>query len=622
MTDFARLKDCFLRDRDAERALFCTYGFEPGYFEAEIFPALFPSLANDRKSGSKSAYLFKADSLLSRREVVVLYDHTDAGKTLPYDAIRIRPGGRAARRAFHPKLTLVDYGDLMRVVVSSANLGRPGWSAQLELFVFEDLLIGKSHGWARPLRFFLEEVRALASDDAYRARLDPFLARLRQVRRTKEAHLASSFDAELLEELIRIAGDVERVDVVSPFFEGAEGVGVFDAVVQRFPRARGRLFLDARLGDRGKVEVEAPEQKIRSLASSSNWTLHQVRSSWLGDEDDAPPRRLHAKLIGLSGRTTGVMMVGSANFTRGALTRTVANGGNVELAAFLIVSPRRLAALLPQHEPLDIESVTFIEREEASPDEIEGLERWVEAALYRCETSQVELHLRAGAPPLSVRYEGREFASDVRGPVWAQTLDLGEPMEVQIAAEHETATVPLLILDPALWIPRGKAAEPSFDEYLELLAGSRDPVAPGDGLSVTPSRGREGSELLIGGGGAIAWRKLLRAVKGISRELIAEAPFPRGVSYRLDNDYGVAGLLRRVSDLHASGRFLTADYAFALHEVRRMLRDVGKNVSEHPTSAGLVKRSERELAREFQSIRRHARGKLKRQLDLLASELA
>lgn len=119
--------------------------------------------------------------------------------------------------------------------------------------------------------------------------------------------------------------------------------------------------------------------------------------------------------------------------------------------------------------------------------------------------------------------------------------------------------------------------------------------------------------------GSAAWRKLLRALKGLSRELIAEAPFPRGVNYRFDNDYGVAGLLRRVSELHASGRFLTADYAFALHEVRGMLRDVSESVSEHPASAALVKRSERGVTREFQAIRPHARAKLKRQLDLLAS---
>src|SRR5205823_496463 len=141
----------------------------------------------------------------------------DAGKTLTYDAIRIRPGGRAAARAFHPKLALVDYGDVMRVVVTSANLGRPGWSEQLELFVLDDMPIDGLHSWAAPLRLFLKEVQVIASSDVYRHRVDTFIARLRQVRSSKGSRLASSFEVVLLDELIRLAGSVERIDVVSPF---------------------------------------------------------------------------------------------------------------------------------------------------------------------------------------------------------------------------------------------------------------------------------------------------------------------------------------------------------------------------------------------------------------------
>src|SRR5207302_1657761 len=97
-----------------------------------------------------------------------------------------------------------------------------------------------------------------------------------------------------------------------------------------------------------------------------------------------------------------------------------------------------------------------------------------------------------------------ELAADVIGPVWIGSLAVGEPMEVQVAVEKETAIIPLLVLEPSLWVPRGKAAEPSFDEYLELLAGVRDPIPSSDGaLTWAPGAGHGRSS----SGSWISWRQ-------------------------------------------------------------------------------------------------------------------
>ncbi len=52
-TPFSRLREVFLDDREPEQALFCTYGLDAEFFEAEILPAVFPQrLALDRQAGS------------------------------------------------------------------------------------------------------------------------------------------------------------------------------------------------------------------------------------------------------------------------------------------------------------------------------------------------------------------------------------------------------------------------------------------------------------------------------------------------------------------------------------------------------------------------------------------
>ena len=138
MTRLARLQDVFLPNREPQSALFCTYGFDAPFFEKEVIPAMFPvSLGLDSESGLQSAYLNAADTLLAQRRVAVFYDHlVNEGPELHYAAWPVY----AAPRAFHPELIALDYGDVIRVVIGSANLTTEAWTRLLELFVVEDLV--------------------------------------------------------------------------------------------------------------------------------------------------------------------------------------------------------------------------------------------------------------------------------------------------------------------------------------------------------------------------------------------------------------------------------------------------------------------------------------------------
>jgi len=154
-TAFSRLREAFFDDREPQQALFCTYGFDAPFFEAEILPAVFPQrLELDRQAGSAVGYLNAADTALQSVPVSVFYDHLlGDGNELQYAAQRVNVTG-----AFHAKLILLDYGDRLRAVISSANLTRPAWTHLLELFQVQDIEPQQPHPWAPGLARFLERL--------------------------------------------------------------------------------------------------------------------------------------------------------------------------------------------------------------------------------------------------------------------------------------------------------------------------------------------------------------------------------------------------------------------------------------------------------------------------------
>jgi hypothetical protein len=233
-TAFSRLREVFLDDREPQQALFCTYGLSAEFFEGEVLPALFPErLQLDRLAGSAAGYLNAADRTLQSVPVTVFYDHLlGDGNQLQYVADKVPVSG-----AFHPKLMLLDYGDRLRAVVSSANLTRAAWTQLLELFLVEDLVPHEPHPWADGLRRF---VLRLASELPIerRAEVEQLAARLPPGAAVDaRGAVFSSWDGLLLPLALDGFPQPSHVDVVTPFLEGADGDGVFD----RFEAFRQRV---------------------------------------------------------------------------------------------------------------------------------------------------------------------------------------------------------------------------------------------------------------------------------------------------------------------------------------------------------------------------------------------
>jgi hypothetical protein len=617
-TPLSRLKDALVPEKDVHSAFLVTYGLDPRFFEAEVIPALVPTkLANDASAGSLSAYVHEADQTAATTPVEVLYDHlTGEGPQLLLGYRQVSLGGAA----FHPKLLVAEYDDLLRVIVASANLTRPGWTSLFELFVVEELRRGQPHDWVRGLRSFV----AQASEAAGGARppAKRVLRFLEDVPNGPEMTLHHSFDAALVE-VATPAGPVDGIDVVSPFFEGEDGAGLFDALSERYPGAKLRLFLSASQAAEGFV-VHGPREKLVALRDAGA-ELRLIRTNWEGDDERAPNRRaLHGKLLGFRAGRRAHVVVGSANATRAALLRDVAGGGNAELVVTLDLDASQYTALLPPSfstdERLTFEAVDATGEEDAVPAEAS---RFVTAATYEAASHRLALELRDDAPELGVAYLGRVLGR-AGPPGWSTELSsLGVDAYVTVDAGAGPAAVPFVVLDPEALAPRGTPLNLGLEALAELLAGRRELVhPPGDELLSFAPGGVSGGHAALFGRGAIPWRRIIAGLRGLHDDLVRQLATSEAVKWTLDNPLRLRGLVDRFEDAWKTGRFLDGDLAYALHETSATLAQALAAADDAPESAALIAAAQQTIEVRQAELLRTADATIRQQLEVLTSATA
>ncbi|MHB8492656.1 MAG: hypothetical protein ACYDA6_10660, partial [Solirubrobacteraceae bacterium] len=572
MTRLARLPELCLEGREPLSALFCTYGFEARFFEAEVIPAMFPvSLGLDSESGFEDAYLNSADITLALHQVGVFYDHLiDEGPQLRYAAWPVY----VAPRAFHAKLIVLDYGDLVRVVIGSANLTRAAWTRLLELFTVEDLVPGDPHPWSEGLQQFVGRLRERIPDGqaALRHEIAASLGRVPQSQGA--SRVTSTWEEPLLDALLHDVDDARFVHAVTPFFEGSDGPGVFDALHKRLGAVRGRLYTSTADVD-GRARVSGPPEKLQALITDGGWELHGVDKVWDGDEDGAPLRELHGKLLSVTNANGTRSMIGSANLTRAALLER-APQANVELVVIESQSAAELKRALPQATRLSADTVDFEEAgDPAGEDDASqlGPGGYIVEATYTAASRRLSLVIAPGAPDLTIRYADAVVAGQIDGAVWSSLLELALQQYVTVHDGQESSVVPFVIVDPFVLEPRGTASAIDLDEFLDILAGRRESVSIGEMERVPESGGTPKGEA-VPTRGAIPWRRYLAAVEGIGFELAQELDVEIGLRFTIENPTRLAGLLQRLEDAHDAIRFTDADLLYALYELERELSHV------------------------------------------------
>lgn len=225
LAEKAIIDDLLVSEETCLGAAFCTYTFDPAYFEEQVLRCLLRLRGDPNEDGPR--YHEEAVRALQTTPVACIVDASvrQGGRRLPYDLHLVRG------RTFHPKVYVVLYESEARVAVGSGNLTKSGIEENTEVFFVRSLRYDDPHGAAmlRDLESFLGRCALLSSGRG--SQLD--LVRSALSRRVEKAageeavgrtdvSFVSSFGSRILDALgsaLPTDAKLARVGVLAPFFE-------------------------------------------------------------------------------------------------------------------------------------------------------------------------------------------------------------------------------------------------------------------------------------------------------------------------------------------------------------------------------------------------------------------
>lgn len=206
-------------------AVFCTYTFDPAYFEEHVLRALLRMSCDPDEDGAR--FHEEARAALRDTPVACFIDAgvRRGGRRLPYDLHLVRA------RTFHPKVILVLYEHEARLAVGSGNLTRPGMEDNAELFFHRALRYDEPVDavMLRAVDGFLGACATLATGGGSQLALVREILAAR-IAATRAPRPTAAIDAELvhtfaaaglrwLADIVPSDAKIERVGILSPYFE-------------------------------------------------------------------------------------------------------------------------------------------------------------------------------------------------------------------------------------------------------------------------------------------------------------------------------------------------------------------------------------------------------------------
>lgn len=347
-----------MKGRTLRSAVFLTYQFDPGFFEQEVLP-VFVDIPLSHATTIRLVQLDEALKALPG-QVAVYYDANglvvgDAGSA-KLDVRRIPVQHRAI---FHPKnvFLLVEdeepdedgyHAQTLVIAGLSANLTRAGWWENVESCHVEEVSEGDNSRLKDDIAGFLERLRRKTSAQSEHVALREILGFLRSVRqrrqKTASGRLHTHFYAgreSFVDFLEQTAGNRIRgayLEVISPYFDDADGCSPLEALVERFQPREVRVFLPRSKAGEALCRKELYDS-VRAIPGVQ-WGRLPEKDLKLGKGKDAGERFVHAKVYRFFTQSPKreICFVGSPNLTSPAHQ----SGGNIE-AGFLVdmVPPRR-----------------------------------------------------------------------------------------------------------------------------------------------------------------------------------------------------------------------------------------------------------------------------------------
>jgi phosphatidylserine/phosphatidylglycerophosphate/cardiolipin synthase-like enzyme len=325
-----------------------TFEFDAAFFEAELLPR-FLGLKFDHTENEQT-FLVEREEKLALTSTAVLVDihKTDPGQTtLRWDQVPIAvPGSQSIQ---HSKIVLLAWEHMVRLIVGSANLTRPGYRRNREVFAALDFFDDEESLPRRPvedaIRLLEQILKWSRVPDGTRSRTIDTLSLVRQKLaswtaipkdfRPREKPKVS-FVATLpsingqsplsaLDQVTSLWGSrsVSEIKVFTPFVGKPDGER--DRVVQRLAAIpRSRDCVGWLIAPRHPAEESDPVIRV-ALPESFGNAWHECFDSRGGGQVLAIPqfvkgvdkinRILHSKVLSLEDADHLLLMIGSSNFT-------------------------------------------------------------------------------------------------------------------------------------------------------------------------------------------------------------------------------------------------------------------------------------------------------------------
>lgn len=325
-----------------------TFEFDAAFFETELLPR-FLGLRFDHTE-NESTFLVEREEKLAQTATAVLVDinKADPGQTtLAWDQVPIAVPGSTSIQ--HSKIVLLVWERLVRLIVGSANLTRPGCRRNREVFAALDFYDDAESLPRRPVEDaigLLEQILTWSRvPDATRDRTLDTLALVRQKlaswaevpedfrpREKPKVSLIATHPAindqspvSAIDQVVSLWGSrsVSQMIVFTPFVGKPDGKE--EKVVQRLSTIpRSRDCVGWLVAPRHPAEESDPVIRV-ALPETFGIAWHQCFDSRGGGRILAIPqfvkgvdrvtRILHSKLLSLEDADHHFLMIGSSNFT-------------------------------------------------------------------------------------------------------------------------------------------------------------------------------------------------------------------------------------------------------------------------------------------------------------------
>ncbi|MGR6320053.1 hypothetical protein Q2K19_25600 [Micromonospora soli] len=343
-----------INGREVLAAAFCTFRFDPGFFEREILPALFEFQLH-QDPDIRRLQLEEALRPLAGR-VAVYYDPRaivtgDGTACLDVRRIPVRP----ATGYFHPKNAFILVQDAstqersLVVFTGSANLTQAGWWENVECAHLEEIAEYGRSRTAPEIQRFLRYLRAMTKNFDPQTALDDIHGLLRTVQpvvhRSANGRLHPHFlfngrrgATALVDQLDEAAGQWlygADLEVLSPYLDKADASVPLETLIDRFQPRKWRVLLPEE-GGWARCRPELYDW-VRERGGEWGRLPKAVLARGGKQAAGAVHRTVHAKLYRFFTKDWEVTLVGSFNLTSPAHS----GGGNIETGVLSEVTVNR-----------------------------------------------------------------------------------------------------------------------------------------------------------------------------------------------------------------------------------------------------------------------------------------